>query len=179
MQDKVIRIPFNRQAYLNNQQVIWDLMYKEVSPSYNIYMVVTGIVIIIGLIVDLKGGLPLTSIIGICMLISISLRFRHVRKVRRNIFERAEMQADEFETGSGFYSYTFNQQGITYQDDHIANTHHWDDFEPVTVYRLYHLVLYLKEKETVQYILSQEELGEDAYNAVYMLLLEKIPPATN
>lgn len=176
MQDKVVRIPFNRQAYLNNQQVIWELMYKEVSPSYIIYMVVTGIVLITGLIVDLKGGLPLTSIIGVCMLISISLRFRHVRRVRRNIFNRAEIQADDLAAGSGVYTYTFSDKGITYQDDHATITHNWDDFEPLVVYKLYHLLLYLKEKEPVQYIISQEEAGEDVYNAIYILLLEKIPP---
>ncbi|QKJ30784.1 hypothetical protein HQ865_13840 [Mucilaginibacter mali] len=178
MQDKVVRIPFNRQAYLNNQQVIWDLMYKEVSPSYIIYIVVTAVVLITGLIIDLKGGLPLTTIIGICMLISISLRFRQVRKVHRNVFNRAETQADRMEAGSGIYTYTFNQQGIIYQDDETIMTHTWDDFEPLKVHKLYHLLLYLKEKEAVQYVISQEEVGEDVYNGIYMLLLEKLSPVS-
>lgn len=178
MQDKVIRIPFNRQAYLNNQQVMWHLMYKEVSPSYIIYIAVTAIVLITGLSIDLKGGLPLTTIIGVCMLISILRRFWEAGQVRRNVFARAAAQADQFEAGSGVYTYTFGLQGLTYQDDQTIINNSWEDFEPLVVYKLYHLLIYLKEKEAVQYVISQEEVGEDVYNGIYMLLLEKIPPAS-
>jgi hypothetical protein len=174
MQDKVVTVPFNRQAYMNNQQVIWELMYKEVSPSYYIYIVVTAIVLTIGLILDLKGGLPLTTIVGIGMLISILLRFRHVRIVRRNFWDRAEIMADKYENELGYYTYNFTDQGITYRDNQSIVEEDWELFEPLVIRIPDTLLLYLKAKEPVHYIISKEEVGEANYYAITAILLEKL-----
>ncbi|MES2279547.1 MAG: hypothetical protein V4592_26170 [Bacteroidota bacterium] len=178
MQEKVVTVPFNRQAYLNNQQVIWDLMYKEVSPSYYIYIVVTVIVLGVGISIDIKGGLPLTTVVGVCMLISILLRFRHVRTVRRNFFGRAEMMADKYENELGDYTYTFTDQGLTYQDNQSKVEQDWELFEALSIHKHDNLLLYLKEKEPVHYVISREEVGEAIYNEIYGILMNKCPPTS-
>jgi hypothetical protein len=173
MQEKTIHIPFNRTHYINNQKVVWGLMYKSVSGSYYIYIAATVIVLSIGLAVDLKGGFPITTIIGTGMLISILLRLRHVYKVKQNFFNRANDIANEHETEFGDYYYTFTDESLTCRNNLSSVTLSWKLFEPVTYFENT-LILKLKKSEDSPVLISAYETSHDDFQKIYGILKEKI-----
>jgi hypothetical protein len=150
-------------------------MYKDVSASYYIYIAATIIVLAIGLTVDLKGGFPITTIVGTGMLISILLRFRHVYKVKRNFFNRANDIAHQHETELGDCIYTFTDEGLIYRDTVSTTTTNWEFFEPVTYYENT-LILKLKKGEKVQTVISAYETSHDDFQEIHQILKEKCPP---
>lgn len=169
MQEKTIHIPFNREHYINNQKVIWDLMYKEVSSSYYIYIAATVIVLAIGLAVDLKGGFPITTIIGTGMLISILLKFRHVRKVKRNFFARANDIAAQHESALSDTTYIFTTDTLTVQNNRQTKQYNGDDLEPL-VYFENTLILKVKKGESEYITISQYEVSHADFDEIHNIL---------
>jgi hypothetical protein len=169
MTEKISHITFNRSAYMDGQRAIWSRMYKGVSGSYIIYMAVTALVLTVGIVVDLRGGFPITTIVAIGMVINIALRFRHVYRVKQAFFNKAEFTASKYENDLKNYTYTFNDYGLTYQDKERAFTFSWPLFEKVTVYGDY-LLLRLKEENTVHTVISKTEVGVDDYRDIFNFL---------
>ena len=178
MQEISVTVQFNRHTYMDGQQIIWRLMYKSVSASYMIYMAVTALVVIIGIVVDSRGGFPITSIVAAGMVITILLRFRHVYAVKKAFFGRAAAVAGKYENALKTYTYTFNDEGLTYADKERALKLAWPLFEPVTLLDDA-LVLYLKEEDKVHAIITRAEVGDAHYNAIYNILKERTGVSIN
>ena len=173
MQEKVVNITFNRDAYIDGQKIIWSLMYKGVSGSYMIYIAATVLVLIVGIVVDSRGGFPITSIIGVGMVITILMRFRHVHVVKKAFFGKAWATARKYEEDLIEYTYTFNDYGLTYRDKERALTLSWPLFEPLTLLDDA-VVLYLKEEDKIHAIITRAEIGDEHYYKLYEILKEKV-----
>jgi hypothetical protein len=173
MQDKVITVPFYRAHYIDNQKFVWGLMYKEVSPSYIIYSVITVFVLIIGLSIDLRGGLPLTTIVGICMLISIFRRFWEASVVKKKFFTDAEAMADKYESELGNPTYAFTDAGVTYTDNLGTTQQSWDTFDRFIPYQDI-LLLRTKESDKVSLVLSCYQLSDNDFIDIKRIFTEQL-----
>jgi hypothetical protein len=171
MQDHTISIPFNRQSYLKKQRIVWALILKTVLVSYIIYTIVTVMVLGTGIAIDSKGGLPLISLLGIIMLITIVLKYRALYTTRKSFYAKARHIAYYYERESIIQTYTFASDALHYTDQHKQLKLSWSLFEPVTTVKNV-LILRTKYDEQIILLLSDEDVDTATYREVLGVLTE-------
>ncbi|MFC0517602.1 hypothetical protein ACFFGT_25540 [Mucilaginibacter angelicae] len=172
MSEKIITIPFNYDHFLQSRRIYQDY-YAKKFYGRNVWFTIFGIVcfLMVWALNDHKEitGLALTG----AYLIYILLVWMGFFERRFKFSRRSKAQAKLLKATENVVAiYTFTPDRLTYNDHEKAYSFNWQLFKPFEVYKN-HILLSLKENDSLLFILGRQELGDDDYFAVQEILKEK------
>ncbi len=173
MQEKTIHIPFNRVYFLNKQRVHWARSNNKTVKRYFILTLIITIVAAAVFSDDTGNRFPLDKIIEGGSLFYLFLWWlgfieRWVRFSRKN-----KARAERLEKEMMDCRFTFNDEGIDYQDKEKRLQLSWSLFNSAIIYKDTLFIL-VKESAGVMFFFSREELGDAEFNEVFELLQSRI-----
>jgi len=170
MQEKIINLPFNRKQFITNQKNIWKFTSgKALKPN----LIYTAVAIVIFTINSNSKASSFDQILLGAILFYTIIRWIDFIERWVRFFRLIKIYADRFEKEKMTSIYTFNDNGLKYEDHEKMFQLSWHLFKPFEAYKDN---IYIKQRHQagVTFILSRQELGDDQYNEVYSILEEKI-----
>jgi hypothetical protein len=168
MQEKIIQLPFNRTRFIASQKNSWRFSTNRIYKSYIIYTVLAILFFAVNLKTDSFG-----QIIGIGFSFYMLLAWIGLIERRFKFFKNTKIHADRFEKDVMDCTYIFNDSGIEYKDKEKMFRLSWHLFKPFESFKD-HIYIKLKGQNMVMFNLSRQELGDDGYSELYVILEEKI-----
>jgi hypothetical protein len=170
MQEKIISLPFNRKQFIINQKNIWKFTSGKALKPNLIYTVAAIVIFTINL--NTKASSFDQILLGAMLFYTIIRWIDFIERWVR-FFRLVKIYADRFEKEKMTSIYTFNDNGLKYEDHEKMFQLSWHLLKPFEAYKDN---IYIKQKNqvnSVTLILSRQELGDDQYHEVYTILEEK------
>jgi len=176
MQEKIISIPFDHDKFLKSQKIIWSFSFKKVLKSYIIYTVIPIILLVIGLKTESTDRFPVGIIFGSAMLFYILLKWSEVFEKRNKYLTRIRIISERFNQESMECTFIFSENEIEYKDKEKYYKLNWSLFNPYLIFKDT-IFLISKDTEAIQFTFSRDEMSDENYNEICIILEEKIGSA--
>jgi hypothetical protein len=171
MQPKIIKIPFNYDNFIQSQKTIWSFSLKKVIKNYAIYTIVPIVVLIVDFTSDKVDNVGI--IIGSTLLFYMTLKWIELFEKRKKFFKRAKNCSARLEQDVKDCTFSFNQNGIEYQDFEKSFRLNWSLFNPYLIYRDTILLTEIDTKG-IFFNISKSEVGDENYQELCAILNDKI-----
>ncbi len=173
MQEKIVKIPFNKEFYIKSQRVVWAYGYKK-SQSYNIFNTVMVIILLFeGFMFGDRKGFSFILTLGTGSAIYMFLTWFNIFFRRRRVFKVIDKSALAYERAQLDCTFTFSDDKLLYFDYEKLYQLKWNVFNKVIVFKDY-VLLTQKYTNGIAFVFSRIQLGDEEYKEVYDFLREKI-----
>lgn len=172
MQEKIIHIPFNRTFFKADQKSMWAFSIKKAVKQY-IYTTLASVVLFaLEFVAEKKPEFTFGKMLACGFIFYMGLAWAGLIEKRLKLRSLIKTQGDYFEKENMAATYTFNDYGVTYEDKEKMQRLSWHLLKPFEAYKD---VIYIKLKQggSIVFCLSRRELGDNEYDELYALLVQK------
>ena len=172
MREKVIKIPFDRHAFLESRKVAWSFFSKKHLKSFIIYTVLSISILTSGIIFDIRDAFPVGIVVGSGMLVYLFFKWSEFFQNRTKHLKKAESHALHYEDELMDFNYIFSDDSFEYFDKEMSIKFIWPLFKSFVIYKN-NVMLILKDGRG-SFTINKSQLAAEEYNELCDILDNKI-----
>jgi hypothetical protein len=172
MQEKVIKIPFNRHAFLESHKNAWSFFSKKHVKSYLIYTALSISILVMGFVFNLHSIFPIEIVVGSGMVVYLFFKWAELFEKRSEYFKKAKSHALHYENEAMDFTYIFSDNNFEYFDKEKSVKFIWPLFQSFIIYRD-NIILILKDGRG-NFTINKSQLISEEYNELCDILNNKI-----
>jgi|GEM_PF-2446884 len=178
MQELTFNLPFDATIFLHHQKLKWQVFVKKKYSRYiYFYGTITIILLIVLVNLLLGNGKPYSdaffAVTLFLLIYNILTPWASIYKSRKRFFDAANKIAFDPEREKFKSKYSFNDEGVTYEDSERFYKMKWSLFKPFYVYKDT-LFLTSEEHETIFFMLGRTDVEESLFNNIHEFLKEHV-----